>query len=261
MKIKFTKLPTTDGTIKVSLDGGFTFTDYTASDVCESGITLDDNQMFDKIRIKGRANVLSNLEVLKEFKIELSVGEYNYDNSEKRFPDSVKNITVPENTTEIDSSAFYYWKGIESITPPESVRAIGSNAFYCCKNLKSINTENIKTFGASCFEGSGIEHIVIPKGAMICYRAFKGSGLINVTIPYTYYNYLGEEMFMGCSHLESITIQSVPKNIGARAFMGCSSLKVINFNGTEEEWNSLSKGVDWNKGCPSDMVINYNYQG
>ena len=92
MKIKFTKLPTTDGTIKVSLDGGFTFTDYTASDVCESGITLDDNQMFDKIRIKGRANVLSNLEVLKEFKIELSVGEYNYDNSEKRFPDSVKNI-------------------------------------------------------------------------------------------------------------------------------------------------------------------------
>ena len=41
MKIKFTKLPITDRTIKVSLDGGQSFTDYNVSDVHESGIPLE----------------------------------------------------------------------------------------------------------------------------------------------------------------------------------------------------------------------------
>ncbi len=49
MKIKFTKLPTTDGTIKVSLDGGQSFTDYNIADIHESGIPLEDNQDFELI--------------------------------------------------------------------------------------------------------------------------------------------------------------------------------------------------------------------
>ena len=51
MKIKFTKLPTTDGTIKVSLDGGNSFKDYNIADVHESGIPLEDNQDYEKIQI------------------------------------------------------------------------------------------------------------------------------------------------------------------------------------------------------------------
>ena len=47
MKIKFTKLPTTDGTIKISLDGGHSFTDYNVVDVHESGIPLEDNQDYE----------------------------------------------------------------------------------------------------------------------------------------------------------------------------------------------------------------------
>ena len=44
MKIKFTKLPTTDGIIKVSLDGGQSFTEYNIADIRESGIPLEDSQ-------------------------------------------------------------------------------------------------------------------------------------------------------------------------------------------------------------------------
>ena len=44
MKIKFAKLPTTDGTIKVSLDGGQSFTDYSIADIHEDEIPLEDNQ-------------------------------------------------------------------------------------------------------------------------------------------------------------------------------------------------------------------------
>lgn len=40
MKIKFTKLLTTVGTIRVSLDGGNSFNDYNIADIHESGVPL-----------------------------------------------------------------------------------------------------------------------------------------------------------------------------------------------------------------------------
>ena len=63
MKIKFTKLPTNDGTIKVSLDGGISFKDYNIVDIHESGIPLEDNQDYEKIQIQAPANVLKNLDI------------------------------------------------------------------------------------------------------------------------------------------------------------------------------------------------------
>lgn len=69
MKIKFTKLPTTDGTIKVSLDGGESFTDYKVADVHESGIPLADSQDYEKIQIQAPANILKNLNVVSGVKV------------------------------------------------------------------------------------------------------------------------------------------------------------------------------------------------
>ena len=74
MKIKFTKLPTTGGTIKVSLDGGQSFTDYNIEDIQDSGIPLDDNQDYEKIMIKGPASLLKDLNVIKQIKLEGSDG-------------------------------------------------------------------------------------------------------------------------------------------------------------------------------------------
>lgn len=65
MKIHFTKLPTTGGKIQVSLDGGQSFTDYTIEDIHGSGISLEDNQDYETIQIRGPANVLKNLNVVK----------------------------------------------------------------------------------------------------------------------------------------------------------------------------------------------------
>lgn len=75
MKITFTKLPTTDGIIKVSLDGGQSFTEHNLADVHESGISLSDDQDFEKILIKGPANLLKNLNVVSSVKVEGENGE------------------------------------------------------------------------------------------------------------------------------------------------------------------------------------------
>ena len=74
MKIKFTKLPTNDGIIKVSLDGGQSFTDYNIADVHESGVPLSDSQDYEKIQIQAPANVLKNLNVVSGVKVESNEG-------------------------------------------------------------------------------------------------------------------------------------------------------------------------------------------
>lgn len=83
MKIVFTKLPN-EGTIKVSLDGGYTFTDYEIEDIRENGILLSDNQDYRKIKIKGSSTVLSNLEIVKG--ISLSSTEHTNLSIQHEFP-------------------------------------------------------------------------------------------------------------------------------------------------------------------------------
>ena len=162
MKIEFTKLPTTDGTIKISLDGGQSFTEHNLADVHESGISLSDDQDFEKIRIKGPANVLKNLDVISSI------------------------------------NTLY-----ESNLLPEDITGLV---------LKDFNG----TFDKSLLQ--------------------KYPNLTNVTIP------------------NSVT------SIGSFAFQNCSKL-TINYTGTDDQWKAITKGSNWNSNCPSDMVINYNYQG
>ena len=85
MKIKFTKLPTIGGKIQVSLDGGQSFTDYNIEDIHDSGIPLDDNQDYEKIQIQGPANLLKNLNVLKNIKIDGTNGSSSENTIDNRF--------------------------------------------------------------------------------------------------------------------------------------------------------------------------------
>ena len=222
MKIKFTKLPTNDGTIKVSLDGGQSFTDYNIADIHESGIPLEDNQDYEKIQVKAPANVLKNLNVVSGVKVEgegtklsliVDTDTYGF-----KFPDCVTGIIIPNGMTTIDWNVFSGYPNLQTIVITDSVTSIGEMAFYNCRGLTSIN---------------------IPEGVTS----------------------IGESAFNGCTGLTSITILSSVTSIGDKVFYGCTGLKTINYTETEEQWNAISKDCGWNEGCPSDMVINYNYQG
>ena len=46
-----------------------------------------------------------------------------------------------------------------------------------------------------------------------------------------------------------------------RIIVSGTSLATINYKGTEEQWNSITKRDGWNGNCPENMVINYNYTG
>ena len=327
MKIKFTKLPTTDGTIKVSLDGGQSFTDYNVVDVHESGIPLEDNQDYEKIQVKAPANVLKNLDIVASVKVEGGEGgtagtgstnesgfiidtdtygfdfpkcvtgivlpncattiNGNMDDSFFRFFPNLQTIIIPDSVTTIGNYAFKGCKGLTSITIPDSVTTIGNYAFTGCSGLTSVTIpDSVTSIGNYAFYGcSGLTSITIPESVTtIDSYAFSNCyGLTSITIPdsvtsigkQAFYNCISltsiiipesvttinSQAFQNCSDLTSVTIPDSVTSIGNYAFYGCTRLKTINYTGTEEQWNAINKISSWRSGCPSDMVINYNYTG
>ena len=67
--------------------------------------------------------------------------------------------------------------------------------------------------------------------------------------------------FDGCTGLTSVVIPDSVTSIKSSTFSGCTSLKTINYTGTEEQWDSISKGSNWNYKVPSDCQFVFNYVG
>ena len=90
------------------------------------------------------------------------------------------------------------------------------------------------------------------------------SSLARITFPDSVTS-IGNGAFMDCLYLERITIPDSVTSIGNSAFLGCSSLENIYYKGTEEQWNAITKGSDWNANMGFDIeggtVITYNYTG
>ncbi|MCR5436758.1 MAG: leucine-rich repeat domain-containing protein [Treponema sp.] len=104
--------------------------------------------------------------------------------------------------------------------------------------------------------------VVIPsdvKGIAEC--AFYESNNIQTVIISEGCTVLGDLCFMGCENLKTVILPKTLESIRESAFSGCSSLKTIYFRGTEEEWNNIQPVSNWNKNCPEDLEIVFNYDG
>lgn len=235
MKIVFTELPTSGGKIQVSFDGGSTFKDYNVAEIKVSGIPLDDNQDYEKIQIKGSSNVLKNLDVISKI---------NTHSDDDLLPEDITGIVLKDFNGKFDKSLLQKYPKLTSVTIPESVTTIGYGAFSHCTSLTSLTS------------------ITIPEGvnSISDCTFYSCKSLTSITIPDSVKT-IGNRAFYDCTSLTSITIPSSVTSITKGAFEDCRSLRTINYKGTEEQWNAISKGNWWNTNCPKDMVINYNYQG
>lgn len=55
--------------------------------------------------------------------------------------------------------------------------------------------------------------------------------------------------------IESVKLPSSIESIGSRCFMGCTRLSVIEFDGTSDQWDAISKGESWSEGIASNAVV------
>ena len=158
----------------------------------------------------------------------------------------LSSISIPDSVTIIGDSAFEGCAGLSSITIPKSVESIGNSAFEGCTGLSGIIIpDSVTNLGPSTFRGcTGLTSITIPDSvASIGSGVFEGcTGLTSITIPDSVTS-IGFGVFVGCSGLKSIAIPSSVTRIGDYAFSHCTGLSVINYSGTTEQWNSITRGI------------------
>ncbi len=180
-------------------------------------------------------------------------------------------VTIPNSVTKINGSAFVYCEFLQNVTIGNGITTIDIFAFQFCYNLKDVYITDMEDWCNIDFAGAYtnplayagnlylnselVTDLVIPDTvATIKDRAFVGATcLTSVTIPDSVTS-IGSSVFEHCSGLTSIAIPNSVTSIGDYAFYGCSSLSRIDYNGTKEQWNAISKGTDW-KGNTGNFTV------
>ena len=143
------------------------------------------------------------------------------DNITLDYPNEITSVEAKEN------------EALTYLQIPNTVTSINDQAFEFCIGLKSVN---------------------IPSGVTSIMGTFNAcSALTSVTLPDTLQT-IGSSTFMECTSLTSITIPSSVTMIDSCAFDYCESLTDFNFNGTMEQWSSITLADDWKNNAAFTVV-------
>lgn len=175
---------------------------------------------------------------------------------------NLTSIWIPDSGVEVKNLAFLGCSGVESITIGANATLITSSSFET-DNLKSIKIgKNVRAITSAPFSECPIEYAEIPAewaGSInnahlktlvitsgdISAAAFKDCSTLTSVSILEGVTSIGQTAFSGCSNLTSVVIPDSVTSIGSSAFYGCSNLTSITYCGTEEEWNAITKGTNW----------------
>ena len=182
---------------------------------------------------------------------------------------NLASVRIGNGVTSIGNWAFAGCTGLTGITIPDSITAIAEGTFLGCTNLASVRIGNgVTSIGNWAFAGcTGLTGITIPDSiTAIAEGTFLGcTGLTSVTIPDSvtvigggYNNPEGYRHYSGafawCTALTSITIGNGLNTLGEEVFAGCTNLNTIEVDALNPTYSSL-EGVLFNSG--QTTVIQY----
>ena len=155
-------------------------------------------------------------------------------------------ITIPNGVNTIGQSAFEDCTSLTNITLPNSVTEIGGHAFSHCNFTSIVLPKGIETIQYNLFSYcSSLENIIIPEGVTsIGAYAFEGcENLVSIILPDSLTT-IDRVAFYECTGLTSITLPKNVTTIGDYAFLNCNNLESVYYEGTSEEWASISIGTN-----------------
>lgn len=120
---------------------------------------------------------------------------------------------------------------------PDTITNI-DNAFAGCELLTDVEIpSNVKQLGYCSFNDcTSLKNIKIPDGVTL----------------------LGNFCFSGCIALQSVIMPNTIESIETAAFEDCTNLNMINYKGTETQWNSIT--ISYRNDILNSVTINYNYK-
>lgn len=147
---------------------------------------------------------------------------------------NIENVIIKESVKKIGNRAFMYCSNIKTITLPDTIESIGWCSFGFCTSLQTINIPNsIQSIAWESFVGC--------------------SALKSIEIPDTVTT-IESWTFSSCSSLETIIIPDSVTVIEQGAFKSCSEIEAIQYSGTVQQWNSISKGSNWILGAKNYTI-------
>lgn len=205
------------------------------------------------------------------------------------------NVVIPEkidgmSVVAIARLAFYNCTSIHYLTVPNSVTLIEDSAFCGCNSIEEItlpfvgqsaatNGKQDAVFGYIFGDTTPNEAGISRRGSEGGAENYKTSDSADVTVQLidgtSYYQYvipktirkvvitnqkiIPQNAFRNCDLLCEIVVDQVIDMIGSQAFENCSSISTFHYGGTQQMWDEIEFGSDWNKNA-NDFSIVYNKQ-
>ncbi|MDE6274813.1 MAG: leucine-rich repeat domain-containing protein, partial [Clostridiales bacterium] len=235
--------------------------DYSTSSVCVCGRPYEaDSENFTYVRdgngyvITGLSEAAQNVTVLsfpatyKNLDIS-AIAEFAFENNT-----TITNVIIPAGVATIGKEAFRGCTSLESVQIGEGLTTIENAAFSGCTSLEGIRIPaSVTTINSYAFEKCAAMETVemLPASlSLLGEQVFSGcSSLVSIRIPTLLphmvvindkgdqqdINYkLGNNMFLNCTSLETVTFGAGVKAIGTLAFGNCTSLTSITLPSTVE---------------------------
>lgn len=170
---------------------------------------------------------------------------------------NLSNCEIPSSVTIIGFSAFWECSRLHSVTIPKGVKTIGDTTFYKCSNLASVTLPDglIQIENNAFRECTNLKEIVIPDSVTSIgdYVFYECTALESVKLG-TGISKISDYAFYDCYKLFWVEIPVSVTKIGIRSFYNCYAGMAMTYAGTKEQWNSITKGTNWNYGTKAFSV-------
>lgn len=145
------------------------------------------------------------------------------------YNDKLTGIIIPSTVTSIDQFAFAQ-TGITEITIPENITELASSAFESCPSLLKVDIKgSIKEISNNTFQDcASLESIILPESLeLIKFNAFlRCEKLQEIAIPDNVVT-IEKQAFSGCYSLKKIVIGNSVTTIGENTFKECKDVETI----------------------------------
>jgi hypothetical protein len=160
---------------------------------------------------------------------------------------SITELSIPDAVTEIGESAFADCAQLTKITFGKGITALNGAVFSGCNALTTIEVAeghpNWVVAGNSLIDKSSGTLLLGTNGSVID----PASGITSI----------GAYAFAGRREMTSIFIPRTVTTIGRNAFNGCSKLQKLNYEGSMEEWETVTKESGWSAFTAGQFSVTY----